>query len=330
MIKKAKDQKLTVAPSPLEVNGDSVKFSLNAVLPAGLLRKNKLYNLSPTFKYGDQKVVMPDWVFKAEDYPKSKKELVKASKVYAFAYSDPLMNKGLLFVQGSATNINGKGKKSAEIEVAQGTITTARLVEYSIPPVQVDFGYTAGDEVVPTTIDFFFEQGESTLRSSEIKGSRGQFLDNFIAAKNLTKTVAITGSHSPEGREAKNVSLSEDRAKAIEKYYRAKINEFTYGPVAKPSKRNKAKRAVKPSVVRLDSSVQQIQYVTKSLIEDWRPFVDTLNAFSGFSEAEKAEILSVVNSKEGTFAVKEVKRLALSTYLGHGKRYTFFRLGVFQ
>jgi len=309
MIKKSKDQSLTVTPSPLEVKGDSVYFSLNATLPAGLLRKNKIYSLKPTYKYGDQKVELPDFSFKASDYPKAKKESVKGSKVYAFAFSDPAMSKGTLTVQGIASNINGKAKKTKDIDMAQGTITTPRLVDYSMPAVQVDFGYTPGDELAPTTIDFFFEQGKSVLRPAEIKSTRGQFLDNFIASKNVTQTVAITGSHSPEGREAKNVTLSEDRAKVIEKYYRGRLAKFNY---EKPAKKVKGKKGAKPAAD--TSKAKAIQFVTKSLIEDWRPFVDTLNAYTGFSEAEKNEILAIVNATDGSFADKELKLQALATY----------------
>ena len=309
MIKKAKDQSLTVVPSPLELNGDSVKFSLQATLPAGLLRKNKMYSLKPTYKYADQKVELTDLVFKASDYPKSKKESVKGAKVYSFPYTEARMDKGVLTVQGMAANINGKGKKTAEVDMTPGLITTPRLVDYSVPPVQVDFGYTSGDELEPTTVDFFFEQGKSVLRPSEIKSTRGKFLDNFINSKNATKTVAITGSHSPEGREAKNVTLSEDRAKAIEKFYRARMALFNYPKAVKGKKGKKVKPMPMP-----DSLKQEIKYVTKSLIEDWRPFVDTLASYPGLTEDQKAEIVAIVNSTSGTFTEKEEKLQELSTF----------------
>lgn len=308
MIKKAKDQAISVVPAPLELAGDSVRFRMEATLPAGLLRKNKVYSLKPTYKFGDQRTELPELVFKAKDYPKGKQ--ITGSRTYAFAYTEGQMDKGVLLVQGTASNINGKGKKTPEVEIAKGLITTPRLVDYNQPPAQVDFGYNAGDELEPTTVDFFFEQGKSTLRPSEVKSTRGQFLDNFIAAKNVTKTVAITGSHSPEGREAKNVSLSEDRAKVIEAYYKKKMADFAYGPKGKPAKRKKGKPAPGPAVK--DSNA--VQFVTKSLIEDWRPFVDTLNAYTGFSAEEKNQILGIVNGGTGSFAEKELQLQALPTY----------------
>ncbi len=42
MVKMAKDQELTVTPSPLEVHGDSVAFDISASLPVKMLKKNKM------------------------------------------------------------------------------------------------------------------------------------------------------------------------------------------------------------------------------------------------------------------------------------------------
>jgi hypothetical protein len=125
-------------------------------------------------------------------------------------------------------------------------------------------------------------------------------------------TVTVTGSHSPEGREAKNVSLSEDRAIAIEKYYRSKVEALASITNPNSKKSKKGKKGGKSA--NASSANESIQFVTKSLIEDWRPFIDTLNAYSGFTEPEKAEILAIVNSTEGTFPERELKLQALPTY----------------
>src|ERR1043166_4872636 len=66
------------------------------------------------------------------------------------------------------------------------------------------------------------------LRTSEIKSAKGKQLDAFIAAKNVTRTVTITGTHSPEGTERKNSKLANERAAAIEKFYRAQMKKYDY------------------------------------------------------------------------------------------------------
>ena len=291
MIKKSKDQQLAVIPSPLELHGDSVSFTLTATLPKGLLKKNKIYSLVHTYKYADQKLALDPLVFNAKNYPNSKKDVVKDQKKYAFAYTSAAMDRGELLVRGEASNINGKKKATGELPQAKALITTSQFVRSYAAPLFVTSGYTNAEEYDPTILDFYFQQGSSKLEAKQVKGRTGTFLDNFIASKNVTKTVTIVGSHSPEGREAKNISLSSDRANAIKKYYSGRLTKFNYKKTA-----------------------PQIQFITKSLIEDWRPFLDTIAAFPGFSDAEKGEITAIVNAETGTFLEKEAKLQALATY----------------
>lgn len=82
MVKMAKDQQLTVTPSPLEVHGDSVKFDLSASLPLKMLKKNKIYTLNTAYKYGDQKINLADVEFKSTDFPNAKTEQPKVSKAF--------------------------------------------------------------------------------------------------------------------------------------------------------------------------------------------------------------------------------------------------------
>ena len=56
MVKMAKDQELTVTPSPLEVHGDSVAFDISATLPVKMLKKNKIYSVNSFYKNGEEKI----------------------------------------------------------------------------------------------------------------------------------------------------------------------------------------------------------------------------------------------------------------------------------
>lgn len=56
MIKMAKDQQVTVSPSPLEVHADSVRFEVSALLPVKMLKPNKVYTLNTYYQYGDLKL----------------------------------------------------------------------------------------------------------------------------------------------------------------------------------------------------------------------------------------------------------------------------------
>src|SRR5690606_25346352 len=51
LIKKSSDQQLVVDPAPLELHGDSVKFTLIAQLLPKMMKKNTTFCLIPRFEY---------------------------------------------------------------------------------------------------------------------------------------------------------------------------------------------------------------------------------------------------------------------------------------
>lgn len=289
MVKMAKEQQLTVTPNPLEVHKDTVTFSMAANLPVKMLKKGTTYTVNTFYKYGDQETALEPIVFNANDYPNAATEQPRVSKEFSFAYR-PAMKSGVLQVEGVAAK-GGKSKATPRMDVAVGVITTSKLVKPVAYPVYAGHGYNDQEEIIPIVIpDFIFEQGKSVLRKSEINSEKGKKLDAFIASKNVTKTVTITGTHSPEGAERINSRLSPDRAKAIEKYYRDQMKKYDYKDQAK-----------------------DIQFVLKPIIRDWTEFKTALANYDGISSEEKAEYLNIINSG-GTFEDQEKRMKKLPTY----------------
>ena len=288
MVKMSKDQQLTVIPNPLEVHGDSVVFEMTALLPLKMLKKNKIYAVDTRYQYGDMKVDLQTLEFVSTDFPTAKTEQPKLSKRYAFAYK-PEIGNGDLIVTGSASNLTkSKTKKTADMPVAKGLITTSRLVKNYYFVAYADHGYNNKEELEPTSVDFFFEQGKSKLRSSETKGTNAKFLDGFIAKKNVTRTITIVGSHSPEGTEAKNSGLANERSKVIEDYTKARMKHYGY-------------------------AVDSINFVSKGLIMDWEGLKKELSTTTLLDEAQKTEVLNIVNGS-GDFASKEAQLEKLSSW----------------
>lgn len=289
MVKMAKEQQLTVTPNPLEVHKDTVAFTMAANLPVKMLKKGTTYTVNTFYKYGDRETALEPIVFNANDYPNAATEQPRVSKNFQFAYI-PAMKSGVLQVEGVAAK-GGKSKSTPRMDVAVGIITTSKLVKPVAYPVYAAHGYNDQEEIIPIVIpDFIFEQGKSVLRKSEINSEKGKKLDAFIASKNVTKTVTITGTHSPEGAERINSKLSPDRAKAIEKYYRDQMKKYDYTNQAK-----------------------DIQFVLKPVIRDWTEFKTALANYSGISSEEKAEYLNIINSG-GSFEEQEKRMQRLPTY----------------
>ncbi len=281
MVKKAEDQQLTVEPNPLEVHGDSVRFTMSATLPTKMLKKGKEYIVKPYYVYNGQEIELQNLVFRAEDFPNAKEEQPRLSRTLSFYYT-PEMRRGELFVQGVARNPeNNKTKETDRMKVAEGVVTTARLAQEGYYPSYAAHGYNNQEELEPTMIGFFFSQGSSYLRPSETRSNRGDSLRNFIAEKNVTRTVSITGTHSPEGSERVNTNLSQERAQAIEKYYRDNMRRYDYKGMA-----------------------DSINFILKPVVLEWEPLVAALEEYQGIDATSKQEMLNIINGA-GTFEEKE-------------------------
>lgn len=290
MAKMASDQQLNIVPNPLELHGDSVMFTADINLPVKMLKENHVYTANFVYKYGDQEVAVGAIDFKAEDYPNSDVSAPRASKKFSFAYTDAMKN-GTLEVRGAATDLKkDKTVDAPALPVADGVITTSRLVQEVYFPAYADHGYNNQEEIIPTNIDFFFDQGRSNLKYSERRSDRGKEFEAFIAAKNLTRTVTITGTHSPEGPERINSKLSEDRAKVIENYYKRNMDKYDYEGMA-----------------------DSINFVLKPIVDDWSMFKSALAEYDGVSDDQKSEILNIINGP-GMFEDKEKALQKLASY----------------
>jgi hypothetical protein len=200
------------------------------------------------------------------------------------------MKIGVLEVEGAASK-GTKSKVSPRMQVATGIITTSKLVKPVYFAAYAEHGYNNQEEVIPVIIpDFIFEQGKSVLRKSETSSEKGKQLDAFIASKNVTKTVTITGTHSPEGAERINSKLSPDRAAAIEKFYRQQMKKYDY-----------------------KGKADSIQFILKPVIQDWAEFKNALAAYEGITSEEKSEYMNIINGG-GTFESQEKQMKKLSTY----------------
>lgn len=290
MAKLAQDQQLNVDPNPLELHGDSVKFKMSATLPVKMLPKGKEYVANVVYKYGDQELPLESITFKAEDYPESNETPPTASESFSFAYK-PEMKSGQVIVKGVARDPQKDKEEAAEpVPAAPGIITTSQLVEPVYYAAYAEHGYNNQEELVPTKVDFFFDQGRSNLKYSERRSKRGKEFEAFIAEKNVTRTVTITGTHSPEGTERINSKLSEDRATVIEKYYRQQMDKYDYKGAA-----------------------DSIKFILKPIVDDWNGLKTALADYDGVSADQKSEILNIVNGP-GEFEAKEKALQKLDSY----------------
>ncbi len=289
MTKMAKDQELTVNPNPLEVHADTIKFDMTAKLPLKMLKKNKTYTAQAFYVYGGERKEVGNIEFRSEDYPDAKNTQPTASQSFAFPYEEG-MKRGNLVVVGTAANVNGKSRSTDDFPVATGAITTSRLVQDFYMPAYAPHEYNNQPELTPTYVEFYFPQGSSQLRTSEVRSSRGRFLDAFIADKNATRSVTIVGTHSPEGEERINARLADDRAQVMEDFYKRQMRRYDYKDMA-----------------------DSIRFIRKAVVENWDSLKVALDRDQKLTSAQKDEIRGIINPP-GSFEEQEKSLRSLSTY----------------
>ncbi len=290
MKKAAKNQELVVAPSPLEVHADTVRFEMTANLPVKMLKPKKVYELSAFYKYGTQERALRKIEFRATDYPNSNTEQPQIVQEYSFPFRKG-MERGNIEIQGKAINPNsGSFLETERLAIAEGLITTSQLVQPSYYAAYADHGYNDQEELIPTNVEFFFDQGRSIFKTSEKDSDRGSKFAAFIAEKNVTRTVTITGTHSPEGKETINSELAQERADVIEKWYREQMDKYDYQGMA-----------------------SNIRFILKPVVQNWNGLKSMMASYDGISSSQKAEWNSIINGS-GSFEQKEKELQKLSTY----------------
>ncbi|MFY0593070.1 hypothetical protein [Roseivirga sp.] len=290
MKKAAKNQELVVTPSPLEVHADTVRFDMTANLPLKMLKPKKVYQLNSFYRYGTQERALKKIEFKATDYPNSDTEQPKVSESYVFPYRKG-MERGNIEIQGRAINPkSGNYLETDRLAIAEGLITTSKLVQPSYYASYANHGYNDQEELIPTNVEFFFDQGKSVFRATEQSSDRGAQFAAFIAEKNITRTVTIVGSHSPEGKETINSELAQERADAIEAWYREQMDKYDYQGMA-----------------------SNIRFIIKPVVQDWSGLKAMLASYDGISSSQKSEWNSIINGS-GSFEQKEKELQKLSTY----------------
>src|SRR5690554_3309393 len=283
VVKKSANQQVMVEPSPLQVHGDSVKFDLNVELPPKMMRKNITYSIVPEYRYAGNTFAFGDRVtFDGDEL--DRKESASKQVTFLMPYREE-MSTGTLNIKGIAEHKKSdKTLRTPETAVARGVVTTPKLVRIGqfaaneeIPAIgyYMDPGYENQEELEPVEVEFFFEQGSSLLRPSEVSSDRGELLRAFIASENVTKTVTITGTHSPEGPERINRDLSKNRAEVIEKFYREEMQQYDYR----------------------DES-DSIEFIILPVVDDWSDFRLLLADYDKITPEQKEEYYNIIYRSE--------------------------------
>ncbi len=285
MIKAAEKQNLKVKPSPLEMHGNTVDFSLSATLPQNMLKPKTTYTVEVSYKPNNAEAMkVGEMQFDGNSNQR------KMEKSFTFDYEDRL-ERGKLVLKGTARK-GTKYKETPMMDVpgGDGIITTPELAMPAGSVNYVAHGYDGKEEYEPQNMEFFFLKNRSNLRWSEKRGDEAKKLEEYISQNNPTRTVTLTGMHSPEGPTKVNSKLAQERPETVEKFFKKKADKYDY-----------------------KDQLGEISFVNKPVVENWSLFKELLNESTRFTDEQKSEILSIVNGP-GDFVSKELKLQTLRSY----------------
>ena len=224
MVKNADQVTYNVTPSPLEMHGGEVSFTIDGKYPSKFFNKKAAVSVTPTLVYNGKEKELKTVNFKGE---KSSAEgtvinFEKGGDIkYSekFEYSDEMRNSELIL--RATASVKNKSKEFGEMKVADGIVATPLLVQKDAKPI---LGKDKFTKTVPRNIEskIYFLIQQSNIRPTELKSDDMKaFSDYLKAAKEkeyIFNSITVSAYASPDGEERLNAGLSERRGKVTEEY----------------------------------------------------------------------------------------------------------------
>lgn len=263
-----KDFDYTVTPNPLELHGDSVKFTVVVNIPEKGIKKTVKAEITP--KLGATSLGL--WTVQGSkitgngqviEYKPGGTATFETSLAY-----DPAFEAADLILTGKVFKKEKEKAELPEKKIADATVITPLMVrkDYGVL-YQKDELVRVVNKSVSAVINF--DKGKSLVKSKEIKDEDITALVAWIdSSQNNPKieieSIAIQGYASPDGEFAKNGDLSLDRVNTA---------SVAFSKLMKKSK--------------LESYMDTATYAKQGLGEDFEEFKKQLAATESISEGDK-------------------------------------------
>ena len=213
-----KDFTYTVTPNPLEMHGDSLKFTVLVNIPAKGIQKKVTAEITP--KIGTTS--LGKWIIQGEKATGNGKTIFfKPGGTASFDMVVPYTSDmEAADVKITGTILKGLKQKKVlpEIKIADATIVTPLMVNKEFKMIYEDHNFKF--EIEKTKIATLnFDRGQSFIKDSELKDQDAIDLIAWISAikanpKITVNSISISGFASPDGIEVKNQNLSRQRTES--------------------------------------------------------------------------------------------------------------------
>jgi len=226
MVKMADQVKYDITPKVLEMHGDSVEVTIKVTFPTKYFQKKATLEITPVLKYAGGEAAFESLTLQGEDV-QDNNSVVSYISGGTFTLSSKVafvegMRKADLIARVKAS-MGDESAELPEIKIADGTMSTAMLLEADAKPI------AASDKYVRITTeskeaDINFVINQSTIRGKELKKEEMSALKTFIkesvSKENVEfKNIEISAYASPDGAEDLNTKLADKRMKTSKKYF---------------------------------------------------------------------------------------------------------------
>ena len=213
-----KDFTYTVTPNPLELHGDSLKFSVVVTIPEKGIQKKVTAEITP--KIGATS--LEKWIIQGEKATGNGKTILfKPGGTASFDMVVPYTSEmEAADVKITGTILKGLKQKKVlpEIKIADATIVTPLSVNKEFKMIYEDHNFIFEiDKTKMATLNF--DRGQSLIKNSELKDQDVIDLIAWISEiksnpKITINSISISGFASPDGIEVENQNLSLQRTES--------------------------------------------------------------------------------------------------------------------
>ncbi|MFO0356979.1 MAG: tetratricopeptide repeat protein [Sphingobacteriaceae bacterium] len=220
MLKKQKDIQYTITPSPIEMIGDSVQFSVNGKFNPKLFAKKVTLTLTPVVKYATgEKALKP--VVLVGDKATGSGQKISYSTGGTFGYTsekfgfENAMRNATVELRAVGT-VKKKEKKFDPVKLTDGTLATSLLVRNDEKPMMGKDNFQKSYPANQTT-HIYYLINQSNVRPGELKSDEMKNFNNFVTT-NINSVwykfngISVSAYASPDGETDKNENLAKDRA----------------------------------------------------------------------------------------------------------------------
>jgi len=296
MLKKQKDIQYTLTPSPIEMIGDSVQFSVNGKFNPKLFAKKVTLTLTPVVKYATGEKALKPLILVGEKATGSGQKIAySAGGTFSYASEkfgfETGMRNAIVELRAVGT-VKKKEKKFDPVKLADGTLATSLLVRNDEKPTMGKDNFQKSYPANQTT-HIYYTINQSNVRPAEMKSDEMKAFNDFVKV-NINSVwykfngINVSAYASPDGETDKNENLAKDRAKSgsvavMSEFAKNKNKDNTFGKTKE-------------------------QYAVGTTKEDWEGFKSLMEAST---MADKDLILRVLTMySDADQRRKEIKNLS--------------------